>query len=314
MQSSFKLVQKDVQPFVGWQVEGNGRFLLGDMTVVHNTPEGASVGLVKNLSMMASITISSNSTNVREVLEKDCGVALFTAETGQDLIHGFATKTRVVVNGDIIGVHEDPATLYKTLKDMKRSGYFNIYTAIVWNIADNEIAVCTEGGRAVRPLYTVEQRDGTNHLGVDQFRDKGTMPEWHELVSSGYIEFLDVEEGNTTLIAMKYADLHKGRKGSLHAVKYSHLEMHPSLIMGALASNIPFSDHNQAPRNCYQASQGKQALGIYASNFRHRYDTVGHIMHYPQKPLVRTTMSKILNSDNLPAGMNAIVAIATYTG
>ena len=39
LQSSFKLVEKDVQPFVGWQVEGNGRFLLGDMSVSHNTPE-----------------------------------------------------------------------------------------------------------------------------------------------------------------------------------------------------------------------------------------------------------------------------------
>lgn len=39
LMSSFKLVEKDVQPFVGWQVEGNGRFLLKDMSVTHNTPE-----------------------------------------------------------------------------------------------------------------------------------------------------------------------------------------------------------------------------------------------------------------------------------
>ncbi len=39
LMSSFKLVEKNVQPFVGWQLEGNGRFLLKDMSVTHNTPE-----------------------------------------------------------------------------------------------------------------------------------------------------------------------------------------------------------------------------------------------------------------------------------
>ena len=39
MQSPFTLVKKDAQPYVGWQLEGSGRFLLGDMTISHNTPE-----------------------------------------------------------------------------------------------------------------------------------------------------------------------------------------------------------------------------------------------------------------------------------
>jgi len=47
MQSSFELIEQDVQHYVGWQLDGNGRFLLGDMSVSHNTPEGSSVGLVK---------------------------------------------------------------------------------------------------------------------------------------------------------------------------------------------------------------------------------------------------------------------------
>ena len=77
LQSSFVLVKKDVQPYVGWQVEGNGRFLLGDMSVTHNTPEGAGVGLVKNLAMMANITICSNSTNIKELVVDELGVVPF---------------------------------------------------------------------------------------------------------------------------------------------------------------------------------------------------------------------------------------------
>ena len=92
------------------------------------------------------------------------------------------------------------------------------------------------------------------------------------------------------------------------------MELHASLMFGVLAGSIPFSDHNQAPRNCYQAAMGKQAIGVYTSNYRKRYDTLGHVLNYPQKPIVQTKMAKIVNNDQLPCGMNVIIAIMTYTG
>lgn len=274
------------------------------------TPEGASVGLVKNLAMTANITISSNSTNVRELV-----LELGTIPFKKEIINDFKTYTRVCINGDIVGIHKEPYILFSELKKLKLSGCINIMTGVVWNIIENEISISTEGGRCVRPLFTV--KDKTINITQDNMDTcMKTSTSWQDILSShdGFVEFLDVEEANTSLVAMKFTDLSKPPKGNSYALKYSHLELHPSLILGALASCIPFSDHNQAPRNCYQASQGKQALGIYSSNFRSRYDTLAHVMNYPQKPLVRTKMSKILNNDTLPCGINAIVAIATYTG
>lgn len=311
LQSRFILLEKDIQPFVGWQVEGNGRFLLGDMIVGHNTPEGASVGLVKNMSMICSITVSSNSLNVRNIIE-DHGIQLFKG----DNIEIFSNKsTKVIVNGDIVGTHHDPAIFYAKLKEEKLSGTINIYTSIVWNIKENEIIICTEGGRCVRPLYIVNEQSKTNLTKEIIEGIKSKTLAWKDLlINHRVIEFIDVEEANTAMIAMKHQDLLKGKKGSLLPVKYTHLEIHPSLILGVLASTIPFSDHNQAPRNCYQSAQAKQAIGVYALNFRYRYDTLGHVLHYPQRPIVHTRMASVLNTDHMPNGINAIVAIACYTG
>jgi DNA-directed RNA polymerase beta subunit len=54
------------------------------------------------------------------------------------------------------------------------------------------------------------------------------------------------------MIAMNPAELEKGMKGSAYPPRYTNCEIHPSLINGILGVNIPFSDHNQSPRNCYQ--------------------------------------------------------------
>jgi DNA-directed RNA polymerase beta subunit len=249
MQSSFKLEEKDIRPFVGWQLEGNGRFLLADMTTVHNTPEGSSVGLVKNMSVMTSITICSNSENLKKVLEAN-GLETFDASN----IAEFYKKTKVFLNGDIIGFHSTPNELYNTLKDMKRSGCINVYTSIVWNVCENEIVVCSEGGRCVRPLFIVDVEN--KRLSLEDFDIKKGY-DWYDMVigrdgGKPVVEFLDVEEMNSVMIAMKYEDIKKGVKGSLLPIRYTHLEIHPIAILGVAAANIPFPDHNQAPRNCYQ--------------------------------------------------------------
>jgi len=62
------------------------------------------------------------------------------------------------------------------------------------------------------------------------------------------------------------------------------------------------------------SAMGKQAVGVYASNFNQRIDTMAHVLNYPQKPLARTRLAKYTHNDDLPSGINAIVAIMTYSG
>ena len=127
------------------------------------------------------------------------------------------------------------------------------------------------------------------------------------LDNRGIIEFLDTDESNTSLIATNNVELKNDER-------YTHMEIHPSIILGFLGYNIPYSNCSQAPRNVYGTGQAKSSVGMYISNFRNRFDTTAYVLGYPQRPLINTRMGHYSMSTKLPTGMNAIVAIGCYSG
>ena len=219
------------------------------------TPEGQSVGVVKNISYMAHITIKSQVEPILNIL-KDKIIKLDEEITFEDLFD----KVKVFVNGCWIGIAKNPIQLYKKLKYYKYTGIFNIYTSITFNIKDKEIFICNDAGRLCRPLYKVKN----NKLLINKKAEKFINNEcdWDELcvnhaLSESIIEYVDSAEQNSSLIAIKPSKLKSDEKLYYN---FTHCEIHPSTIFGILGSCIPFPEHNQSPRNTYQCIDWNESV------------------------------------------------------
>ena len=275
------------------------------------TPEGQSVGIVKNISYMTHITIYSNSLPLYEYIIPNITKIDDEKLTSYDMYD----KVKVFINGAWVGITDEPQELYLMLKDKKYKGIINIYTSIIFDYKNKEIRVCNDSGRLSRPLLRVKDN---NILITDGIISDLTKTEltWDNLLTSSkidesVIEYIDPEEQSWAMIATKPKDI---ILKSDRIYKYSHCEIHPSTMFGILASCIPFPEHNQSPRNTYQCAQGKQAMGVYVTNYENRMDKTAYVLNYPTRPLVDTRLMNMIELNKIPSGTNVIVAIMTHTG
>ena len=282
--------------------------------VTHNcpaeTPEGQSIGVVKNISYLSHITIPTNSSSLYDYVKP---YVLPVDSTEPKHMFG---KVKVFINGTWLGVAENPVQLYEDMKDKKYKGIINIYTSIIFDIKNLEIRVCNDGGRLTRPVLRVKNNRAIIDMSViDKLNSKEIS--WNDLLTNckikeSVIEYIDPEEQNLAMIAMKCK--HGYLQNETARFNYTHCEIHPSTIFGVLASCIPYPEHNQAPRNTYQSAMAKQAMGIYATNFDQRMDKTAYVLNYPTRPLVDTRLMNFIQLNKIPSGTQIHVAIMSHTG
>lgn len=148
---------------------------------------------------------------------------------------------KVFLNGQWIGNHNTPLELLTNIRGMRRNNQIPKEYSILRDIDKREIKIYTDGGRVQRAMFIVQD----NEIKLRKKHVAKIMSnEWdfEEFFRNGLVELLDVEEEESAMIAMFVDDINKNQKSKKYA--YTHLEIHPSMILGVCASIIPFPDHN----------------------------------------------------------------------
>lgn len=268
-----------------------------------DTPEGEACGLVKNLALLAHVTNDEESEN--ENLRRICfdlGVEDVTLYSGEEI--NAPSTYLVFLNGLIVGVHQRPNDLVDKIRQLRRGGRIGEFVSVYLNVVQKAVYIASDGGRVCRPLLVLDD-GGKLRLTQRHIETLGKETQLQDLLDQGIMEYVDVNEENNCLIALREADI---------TPEHTHMEIDPLTILGVVAGLVPYPHHNQSPRNTYQCAMGKQAIGTIAMNQYERFDTLLYTMIYPQKPMVKSRTLDLVNFDQVPGGQNASLAVMSYSG
>lgn len=129
------------------------------------------------------------------------------------------------------------------------------------------------------------------------------------LSNKAIIDYIDNNESETALIAVNTEDYETNKNK-----KFTHIEIHESLIFGTMCNLIIYPENNPPTRNSFSCGQSRQACSMYHTNYQVRMDKTGVVLNYGQIPLVKSRYMEYINGERNPYGENAIVAIMCYTG
>jgi len=302
----------------------------------NETPEGQNCGLVKNAALIVQVT---------EGVPEEVIISYLKQKGLEEVLGEKPGFSRVYVNGNLVGYYEDGVELVNDIRKKRRSGQMPDQINVKYDETTNEVVINTDKGRLRRPVFVVYDGKIKMNSKIREEIVSGKMGV-KDMVSSGIIEWLDAEEEENAYVAvepfekpdrcprcgtylysdtmdwvnpgedtiklkcLKCGEIFEAKK--TYGAEHTHLEINPLLILGAVVGVIPYPEHNQSPRVTMGAAMTKQSLGLSESNFRLRADTRGHVLHYPQKPIVTTKQSDFIKYNRRPSGQNAVVALLSY--
>ena len=318
------------------------------MTCLNETPEGDKVGLVKYFAMTCNISEYIQEYKIHvvlEILSKEYNTPEKTNMiiiNNTEFIPNCNDFIKVMVNNNIIALINNDycSRIMDDLVVAKRHNVFDPYISIYFDTFEKQIHIHTEGGRFMRPMLIVENNE---ILLFKLLRENATIRNkfingeytWGDFLkplielkqdenatiyNGAVIEYVDANQTEWSMFAMTPQQVEEhnrlmNKSDSKEIFKrFTHCEIHPITAQGMISSLIPFSDHTPNPRNNYQCSMGKQAIGFSNTNYNGRFDNSLNILAYGQHPLVATKTMKYCMLDKMPHGEEAMLAIACYTG
>ena len=298
------------------------------------TPEGAGCGLIKSLALEAVVSRAVPASDVMEAVRR----------AGVPLAHPLGAPksardgtTRVFCDGRLVGFAADGERLAEALRGQRRSGRLHPHVGIALHRphekATPRLYLSCNAGRLLRPLLVLEKRGGgagdggkAGGGGEGGMRrpamtdrqlaeiEARRMP-WSDLLSCGALELVDAHEEDELYVAVDESDIdgNDNNDGSGKAAR-THMEVWPPAMLSAIASVIPYPEHNQSPRNTYESAMAKQSLGFSTPLVRISTAARQHMMLYPQAPIVRTRAMDLIGIEDRPAGVNCVVAVLPFDG
>jgi len=312
-----------------------------------DTPDGGNVGLHKHMAISTAITNGFSAFPLIKWLRSNTPLKLLQECSPNYL----AFNTKVLVNGNWIGIIDNPIETLNLLKLYRRNGIIPIFTSMTFSYKDNIIYLYTDDGRVTRPIF-YRNKDGKVSYDSKKILDllNSRQYSWEQTIAgfkekkddlfnvknnvlydteflynksfngNGNEHIIDFLEQNQGII--DYIDTSEEENSYIANNPdefkfnkfYTHSEIDPSLIFGVMGNSITFPEHNQLPRDVFSCGQSKQAVSVFHSNYQMRIDKMGVILNYGQKPLIKSRYLEYINKEEQPYGVNTIVAIMSYTG
>lgn len=209
----------------------------------------------------------------------------------------------VFFNGRFVGAVDDVENFVKDVRNERRATNLPVEMSIRFDKFLDTVFISSEIGRVIRPLIIVE--NGESRLKAEHLElVKNGSLSWENLFEKGILEYLDAAEEDDCYVCIEEEQL---------TDEHTHLEVDKMDIFGVSVSLIPFGNHDPPARMVKGGSRAyRQGLGIYAGNFPVRVDTDVSLLHYAQKPLVRSFTYDTLNVH--PVGQNVVLAVMPYEG
>jgi DNA-directed RNA polymerase II subunit RPB2 len=273
----------------------------------HESPEGAACGLIKNMALTTYIRLGYPSQPILDILKYYFKHLL---EANADDVR---TGTWVFINGTLWGVvpAAEADGFVKRVRTWRRIQDIPFSTSITHHKTLREVHIVMDSGCCLRPVFVLENIHKFSEIYKMHKSNRYML--WDKMISNGVVEYLDKEEESTMRVAVLWSDLKLPRLQD--EMPYTHIEIHPLVLLGISASFVPLSNHDQAPRITYGSAMLKQGVGKVGLNSDQRFDTSGiHELFYPQKPLVSSFTEVYTHLNDLPYGENVVVAIMSYTG
>ncbi len=289
-----------------------------------DTPDGGNVGLHKHLAISTMVTPGSSSEPAMRAVEQHGLIRLADATPSQR-----ANMTKLFLDGYWIGFVNKAAELIERLHLLRYNNLIDTLTSCSFHRLQNEVHIFVSAGRLTRPILGVfKDRPIHTHSAQSKLLANPKLT-WHELTkglatkedgsagvnpsaseaellaSAAPLSYIDASETNTMLMAMSAAEF---------TPRHNGIEIHPSLILGVMGNQIVYPENNQLPRDLFFCGQAKQAVSVFSTAFNSRIDKSSLMLHYGQMPLVKSRYLEHINHEENPYGVNAIVAIMSYSG